>query len=147
MTPNKEALLALADRVEAATGGGAELGREVLLACGWSKTTVGYFMGQMFRWSPPGPHVRGAGFHDDHFHRHNPLTSLDAAMMMIPDGRGWTVLQEALRRCALATENGTEADFGRRLPAFVTAVSLRALAHSTPPVVKPMRAQSEDSPR
>lgn len=72
----------LLERLEKATGPDALLGREVLLACGWSKTPTGYFLGQMFHWrSPDGK----TSFDDDHFHRYDPTRSLDAAMSLVPE--------------------------------------------------------------
>jgi hypothetical protein len=59
--------------------------------------------------------------------------SLDAAMALAGDDLSfWYLLMEAAKRCAMATETAPEARFRSRLPAFVSAAVLRALASGTP---------------
>lgn len=78
-------LLELAERCEKAEGPDRELGREVLLACGWRKTQAGHFLGPIFLWSSPD---WASSFDDDRFHRHDPTASIDAALTLVPDGTG-----------------------------------------------------------
>lgn len=73
----------LIERLEKETGTNADLGREVLLACGWRKTCIGRFMGELWHWSSPDARV---SFNDDDFYRHNPTRSLDTAMLLVPEG-------------------------------------------------------------
>jgi len=83
-------LIELAERVERAEGADRELGREVLLACGWRKTHRPWFLGPIFHWSSPDGAV---GFDDDHFYRHDPTNSINTAMALVPDeeGVGWRI--------------------------------------------------------
>lgn len=74
-TPHAE----LVKRLEAATGPDQELGREVLLACGWAKTCVGHFYGPLYTWHGP----NGEYFKDDDFTRHDPTRSLDTALTLV----------------------------------------------------------------
>ncbi len=88
-------LLALATRVEALDGPDREVGREVLLALGWTKTCVGYFCGEMFHWRSSD---RKRGFNDDHFDRYDPTASLDAVVALITEklpGCGFVVSKNA----------------------------------------------------
>lgn len=78
----------LIERLEKATGPDHELGRAVLLACGWSKTCVGYYMGQQFYWGSPD---RKITFDDDFFHRYDPTRSIDAALTLVPEGMSWAI--------------------------------------------------------
>lgn len=73
----------LIERLEQARGPNPELGRDVLLACGWRKTNTGYFLGQLFHWSSPD---RKTTFDDDDFYRHDPTASIDAALTLVPEG-------------------------------------------------------------
>lgn len=81
-------LRSLIEQLESASEGTKPLGEAVLLACGWTKTQVGYWLGPRYYWtSPDGKH----SFDDDYFHRHNPTTSLDAAITLVPEGWAWKV--------------------------------------------------------
>jgi hypothetical protein len=71
----------LAGRVEALSGPDREVGREVLRACGWTQTAVGYFMGPLTIWRSPNGSTR---FDDDDFAQHDPTASIDAAMQLVP---------------------------------------------------------------
>lgn len=83
-----DSLLQLAERCEAAEGPDRELGREVLRACGWTQSAHGHFLGPLTGWTSPD---RAIYFDDDDFVRckHDPTASLDAAMMLVPEG--WIV--------------------------------------------------------
>jgi hypothetical protein len=76
-------LLALADKVEGTRD--PDLGREVLRACGWRQTQVGFFLGPLTRWSSPDSKV---SFDDDDFARYgrDPIVSIDAAVSLVPPG-------------------------------------------------------------
>lgn len=88
----RAALLSLAERCEKATAGSRELGEAILVACGWRKTSVGYFYGPLYHWSSPDGKT---SFKDDDFSRHNPATSLDAAMRLVPEGWEYEVSNRA----------------------------------------------------
>lgn len=83
----------LLSRVKAATGGDRELGREVLLSLGWTRTCVGHFYGPLYHWdAPPGlyvPHLHGK---DDALP--DITSSIDAARALLErvlPGCGWAV--------------------------------------------------------
>lgn len=115
-------LLSLAERVERATGPDQELGREVLLACGWRKSGRGYFLGPLFGWSSPDGKTY---FDDDDFRRHDPTASIDAAMML-----GSTLPKSALVeafRSALNRWVDQSCD-AKAFARFLAAELLRAIA-------------------
>lgn len=74
------ALTALAERVEAASGPSRELGHEILLACGWRRTSVGHFYGPLYQWSSPDGR---RSFPEENLP--NPTASIDAALTLVPD--------------------------------------------------------------
>lgn len=113
-------LIALAERVAKAQGADANLGRDVLRACGWVQTEVGYFLGPLTRWSPPDPKSRFS-FDDDDFRRYDPTASIDAAMSLVPEGGTWTLLS--------ADPNEGDVD-GPQLP-FATVVTSVDAYHAT----------------
>lgn len=76
--------LRLAELCERAEGPDRKLGREVLLACGWTKSQRGHFLGPLYQWHAPSP--SRTTFDDDHFARYDPTSSLDAAMTLVPEG-------------------------------------------------------------
>jgi hypothetical protein len=69
----------LIERLENATGPDRELGRDVLLACGWRRTCVGNFYGPLWHWSGPG----GRSYPEDSLPC--PTESIDAALTLAPD--------------------------------------------------------------
>ena len=74
-------MMALAARLEATENPTRELGHEVLLRCGWTRACVGHFYGPLYQWSALG--FRHS-FQEENLG--NPLTSIDVAMWLIPDG-------------------------------------------------------------
>lgn len=83
-------------RVERATGADRDLGRDVLLACGWSKTLYGYFRGPLHMWRSPD----GTSFDDDDFRQHDPTISTDAALALVNhalSGAWWIVTKGRVR--------------------------------------------------
>lgn len=81
-------MLELIERVEKASGPDSNLGREVLLACGWAKMPTGYFLGQLYHWrSPDGK----TSFDDDDFHRYDPTRSVDAGLRLFPKEWAWSI--------------------------------------------------------
>jgi hypothetical protein len=97
----------LIERLEKATRPDSDLGRAVLLACGWRKTIVGYYMGPQFRWSSPDGKI---DFDDDYFHRHDPTRSLDVAAALVPEGLAWTLGQNVHHRYWQASVNNLDED-------------------------------------
>lgn len=102
-------MLELAAKVEAASGRDAALGEEVLLACGWRKSSRGYFLGQLFGWSSPDGKSH---FDHDHFRRHDPTASVDAALSLVPEGwhvsnfrQHWRSLRWACDLAQLPSDN------------------------------------------
>jgi len=78
-------LTKLIERLENATGPDRGLGREVLLACGWRTYGVGCFIGPLIQWHSPDQNTT---FGDDDFYRHDPTSSIDAALTLV-EGRLW----------------------------------------------------------
>lgn len=91
-------------RVEALAGPDMNIGREVLRACGWRQSQVGYFLGPLTHWSAPSPSK--AHFDDDDFRRHDPTASLDTAISLWPKGWTWTLGENADGWEVLATTDG-----------------------------------------
>ena len=119
-------LLALAERVEAATGADRELDVLVALAKGWRKESARDWF------TPPGVNVR-------HHKTELPCytASLDAAMSLPPSGQAQEVLRHAM--AALGKRFDLHIKFWPKdqnytewLARFVTAASLRAIAGSLP---------------
>lgn len=79
---NPSVLLELAGRVEALPGRDMQLGREVLIACGWVKSSRGHFMGPLYGWLSPDFKV---SFDDDDFRLHDPTASIDAVTTLMPE--------------------------------------------------------------
>lgn len=73
----------LISKLEGLSGPDREVGREVLLACGWRKTFVGHFYGPMHLWSPS-----GAGRSYDEDVLPCPTASIDAAIGLIEEKQG-----------------------------------------------------------
>lgn len=69
-------------KLEMAPEGSRELGDEILLATGWRRGSVGYWLGPIIMWS------KDDRSYDDG-KQPNPTTSLDAAIMLVP--KGWIV--------------------------------------------------------
>lgn len=69
----------LIERLEKAEGPDRELGDDILLACGWHTTSVGYFHGPIIRWCAPD------GKSYDESDRPDPTASLDAAVGLVPE--------------------------------------------------------------
>lgn len=98
-------------RLEAATGTDAHLGEAVLLACGWKKTSHGYFMGQLWGWSSPD----GKTYCDhDHFRRIDPTASIDTALTLVPEGwRMAALCQRDPWFCRLETDDFESVTWGK----------------------------------
>lgn len=88
MSTHSPDLSALIARLEAATEGSRELGEAVYLACGWTKTQTGYWLGPIYHWGSPDGKITFA--HDD-FYQHDPTTSIDAALTLVPAHHMWEV--------------------------------------------------------
>lgn len=88
--------LSLIDRLREAKGADRELGREVLLACGWRKTCVGHFHGPLYYWSSPDGRT---SFNDDKFRDHDPTASVDAALSLVPADSGVTLIRTDSEHC------------------------------------------------
>ncbi|GAA4827123.1 hypothetical protein GCM10023232_26650 [Sphingosinicella ginsenosidimutans] len=130
--------LDLAARIEAATGADRELGRELLLACGWTKTQVGHFLGPLYGWTSPD---KATYFQDDNFVRekHDPTASLDAAMKLVPEGLAFAVAtirngapddwDDSVCSAVVAQRDGVEARSDATTPALaLCAAACRARA-------------------
>ena len=79
-------MVALAERVERATGPDRELADTVLLRCGYQKEWSSVCGSYEFEWVLPGRH---------RFHRFpssaDPMTSLDVAVTLVPENCGFQV--------------------------------------------------------
>lgn len=91
------ALAELIARVEGLQKPAQEVGMQVLLACGWSRTCVGHFYGPLWYWSSPDNKVN---FKEDDFRQYDPTASIDAVVALIeqtwPDKerRCWRLLDD-----------------------------------------------------
>jgi hypothetical protein len=74
----------LIERLERATGPDPELGRDVLLACGWRRTCAGHFYGPLYYWSSPS---NARCYPEDRLPC--PTQSIDAALTLLPEGLYW----------------------------------------------------------
>lgn len=127
-------IMALADRVEALNGPNRDIGREVLLACGWTKSIVGHFFGPMYRWRSPDGKI---DFDDDNFLLHDPTASIDSAMSLVPEGWEWQLWHGGVVSLKpnvvfISLREGAERRFEFRSDAAspalaLTAASLRAI--------------------
>ena len=129
MTTDRATLLALADRVEAATGPDREMDAEIAFAVGWRKSRGEW-------WKPPGGEW---GLVLPTF-----TASLDAALSLVPEGWRWSVdftqrapYQDCGRADLYAPGSGYKPadvqDVYAATPALaLTAAALRALAQEAP---------------
>lgn len=124
------ALAALIEKLEQATEGSRELGEKCLLACGWTKVQVGYWLGPQYWWAAPD---NRSSFNHDHFHRHNPLTSMDAAISLIEPGVEWevsTIYHIARATVGLNTGDSPGTCYGERKDCNVAlALSIAAVKY------------------
>lgn len=80
--------MTLIERLEAATGPDRELGNEVLFECGWMLREEGGGPDRATIWIPPSDRFNDEFLDGD---QPNPTASIDAAMMLVPEGCVWAL--------------------------------------------------------
>ena len=114
-------------RLEALEGPDREVANEVLRACGWKQEThYDRVIGPEPVWLGPAGQVFAEG------NQPNPLTCLDAAKTLIPEGWVYTIEADA---CWLRTDERKVSSFLERRDDTCTAIAISAAAlkaRSTP---------------
>lgn len=116
MTDMREELIR---RLEGATSPDPELGREILLACGWRRTCVGHFYGPLYNWSGP----NGEHYHDDRLPC--PTSSVDMALTIVPKHHLWEMRQGFEARAIVWM---IETDYDERNPPTGYSTTFPAIA-------------------
>lgn len=118
---DKQILLDLAARVEAVEGPDRELADEVMLATGWTVENHNSLINDW--WSPALKRYPAPA-------RPNPLASLDAAMMLVPEGIYRMIEQQLVLR------DGEERAFARvRINTAPNTFSLNGEGHAATPAL------------